>query len=342
MHILLVHLGALGAVLRSTSLLPAIKRKYPSSHITWVTDSSAQALLQNNSLIDRVLTPSTADLLALKTLEFDIGFCIDKSLTAIGIVKSTTVDMLYGFTAETNGAIVPATPHANELWNLGLNNHAKFFVNKKTEQQLVHEALDLGTFHRDPYIFNLTPEEKRLAEQRRRVWLGTKRTVIGINTGCSQVLPYKKLTIEYHRQLIQLLQRSFSAQIVLLGGGPEDELRNQKISGGLNVICSPTNLGLRDGAVSVAACDVVITGDSLGMHLAIALNKYVIAWFGPTCAQEIDLYGNGRKIITKATCAPCWKRHCDKSQMCYDLVAMEEILAAISRKNQSTDAIQIG
>ncbi|HWU44412.1 MAG TPA: hypothetical protein VN132_13270, partial [Bdellovibrio sp.] len=70
LSLLIIHLGALGAVVRSTSLLKAIKRKYPSSMITWVTDAPAHRLLQGHPAIDRVLTTSSEDLLQLAALEF--------------------------------------------------------------------------------------------------------------------------------------------------------------------------------------------------------------------------------------------------------------------------------
>jgi heptosyltransferase-2 len=95
------------------------------------------------------------------------------------------------------------------------------------------------------------------------------------------------------------------------------------------VISSPCNQGLRDGIVSMATCDLVISGDSLGMHIAIALKKFVIAWFGPTVANEIELYGRGVKVMSQAECGPCWKRHCQKEIMCYDLVPLEEIIKSI-------------
>ena len=49
-------------------------------------------------------------------------------------------------------------------------------------------------------------------------------------------------------------------------------------------------------------CDVVISGDSLGMHMAIALSKHVVAWFGPTSPQEIDLYDRGVKLLADRLC----------------------------------------
>ncbi len=114
-------------------------------------------------------------------------------------------------------------------------------------------------------------------------------------------------------------------------GGPEDRIRNQQIAYGLNVISSPTDHGLRDGLISVSACDIVVTGDSLGMHMAIALKKWTVAWFGPTCAHEIDLFGRGVHVLTAAECSPCWKRTCHNSPMCYDRVNLNEIVEGVQK-----------
>ncbi len=306
-----------------------MKRKFPNSHLTWVTNSPAHFLLQHNPLIDRILTTSQEDLLALSALEFDIGFCVDKSLVAAGVLKQTTVDLLYGFQVDaTSGAIVPATPAAEELWSLGLSNSKKFFENQKPETQLTLEALELGPYQRDEYLLQLTDAERFEAERRRGLWARPEQTVVGINTGCSAILPYKKLTVEFHRNLIRRLQEHSGYQVVLLGG-KEDSLRNQRIAHGLGVQQSSTISGLRDGMISVAACDIVASGDSLGMHLAIALKKWVVAWFGPTCSQEIDLYDRGVRVLTQASCSPCWKRLCTNNPMCFDMVSIDEILGAI-------------
>lgn len=328
--LLLVHLGALGAVVRSTSLLKAIKRKYPSSMITWVTDAPAHHLLKNHPAIDRVLTTSEADLLQLAALEFEVALVIDKSLKAAGVVKRTTVDQVFGFAVNSkNGAIIPATEAANELWQLGLDDERKFFINQKPETQLMVEALELGSYQRDEYWLPLNYQEELQAGERRVAWLQGKSYIIGVNTGCSNVIAHKKLTVSYQRKMIQELQTRFSdAQIVLLGG-PEDTERNQQIAEGLDVISSATTSGLRDGLVSVASCDIVITGDSLGMHMAIAQKKQVIAWFGPTCAHEIDIFDRGFKILTQSPCAPCWKRTCEKDIMCYDQVRLGDIVDAV-------------
>lgn len=332
LSILLVHLGALGAVVRSTSLLRAIKRKYPKSMITWVTDAPAHHLLKGHPAIDRVLTTSEADLLQLGALEFEVAFVVDKSLKANGVLRRTQVDQIFGFVVNPlNGAILPATPAAEELWGLGLNNQKKFFENTKPETQLMIEALELGEFRRDEYWLPLTDSENHEALSRRLRWLSlnNKKLIIGLNTGCSAVIPYKKLTVEYHRQLIQRILSDLPFADIVLLGGPEDSERNIRIAEGLPVISSATESGLRDGLISTAACDVVVTGDSLGMHMAISQGKQVVAWFGPTCAHEIDLYDRGFKILAKSPCSPCWKRTCEKNIMCYDQVSLEELIHAL-------------
>lgn len=331
-RILIVHLGALGAVVRATSILKAIHKKYPHAHVTWVTDAPAQNLLKNNQYIRRVLTTSSSDILTLSALEFDVAFVIDKSLKASGVLAQTKAREVFGFKAHPmTGAILPATVAAEELWQLGLNDELKFFKNTKPETQLMIEALELGKFQRDSYHIDLSLEEKLEVSGRQHQWsLFGEKVILGFNTGCSDVIPAKKWTVDFHREIIQNYCRDPRFQVVLLGG-PEDTERNQQIAEGLNVINSETRSGLRDGLISVAACDIVVTGDSLGMHMAIAMEKFVVAWFGPTCAHEIDLYDRGVSLIAEVDCAPCWKRTCQKNKMCYDLVAPEKVIAAIEK-----------
>ena len=326
----MLHLEAIGAVLRSTALLKPIRRKFPQCHITWVTARPSDQLLKHHPLIDRVLTTSSDDLLTLAALEFDVAMVIDKGLKSIGVLKHTKVDEVFGFTSDPRtGAILPSTPAAQELWEIGLNDQKKFFENSKPETQLIAEALELK-YQRDEYQVVLTSEEKRESLQRRELWGRGDRTIVGLNTGCSTVIPYKKMSVEGHVRLIQDIRARWGRDVVIvLLGGPEDTLRNQQIAAATDVVLSPTDRGLRDGLVSVDAVDTVVSGDSLGMHMAIALQKWVVAWFGPTCAQEIDLFGRGTKVLSQAPCAPCWKRQCDKSTMCYDLVEHRDILRGI-------------
>ncbi len=334
--ILIIHLGALGAVVRSTALLERIQSRWPESLITWVTDKPADQLLANHPLIDRVLTTENSDLLKLSALKFDAAYVIDKSLQASGILSRTEAKRVFGFVADPFlGVLLPASSAAQELWEIGLSDQIKFFENKKSEIQLNCEALELSFDLPTPdYNLPLLSTETRAASARKKSWtLNPHQPVLGINTGCSSVIAHKKLSVRFQREIVRELLTQGWENIVLLGGR-EDGDRNQAIGFGLPVFQSAVDLGLRDGLTSVAATDLVLSGDSLGMHMAISQKKFVVAWFGPTCAQEIELYGRGLTVQSQAPCAPCWKRTCDKTDMCYDQVRLQDLISALAKGRQ--------
>ena len=331
-RIVIVHLGALGAVLRSTSILPAIRRKYKNVHITWVTDAPAHLILKNNTLIDRVVTSEFSDILKLTSLKFDMAFCIDKSLKASGVLGHIKYNKIFGFKAnECTGAILPVTRAAQNLWEIGLDDHLKFNVNKKTEQQLNVEALELEPYNKDEYSYTFTDDELVTAAQRRRLWSPGGQVVVGINTGCAPTIAYKKISIKLQKIMIKKIAGLPNVKVVLLGGREDSANHIEIAQNQPGVILSPTQEGLRDGFCSVEACDIVVSGDSFGMHMAIALKKWVVAWFGPTCDHEIELYGRGVKLKSPLECAPCWKRNCDKLEKCNDLVDIEQILTVVKQ-----------
>ena len=90
-------------------------------------------------------------------------------------------------------------------------------------------------------------------------------------------------------------------------------------------------MGIRRGACFMSVPDIVISGDSFGMHLAIALQKYIIAWFGLSCWAEIELYGNGEKLYQKdLECSPCWKRVCPYNLECIEMIDLKKIVDLVN------------
>ena len=82
---------------------------------------------------------------------------------------------------------------------------------------------------------------------------------------------------------------------------------------------------------------MVVSGDTLSLHIAIALKKKVVALFGPTCAQEIELYGRGIKIVSSKGCTPCYKHKCSKEPICMDLISAKEVFNVIQKLIPSSE-----
>ena len=138
------------------------------------------------------------------------------------------------------------------------------------------------------------------------------------------------MTIDQHIYLIkQLLKKKY--KVVLLGG-PEDTQRNKEIYSHFKgkIINTPTIEGLRRGVCYESIPNMIVTGDSLGMHIAIALRKYVIVWFGVSCWTEIEIYNRGIKIFQEDLfCSPCWKKQCPYDLECIKMIDLERIISEI-------------
>lgn len=330
--ILIISLDALGNVLDNTALLPAIKRKFPVSTINWITLPSAEKILFNNHLIDKVWIWNDEDRMILRQIEFDVLLNADKSNYASAFANEINAKKKLGFLLNEDGKIIPANASAIYNYKMGIDDQLKFRINQRSGLDIIHETFELE-YKIDEYTFFFTDEEKEFIENyKKEILYDPAKTYVGFNTGCSNLFPNKKMTVEQHVHLITKLVHDDKLKIVLLGGR-EDTERNQQILDLLpervrtKIINTPTTLGLRRGACFMDIADVVITGDSFGMHLAIALRKYVIAWFGLSCWAEIELYDRGEKLYQKdLECSPCWKRVCPYDLECIKMIDLDRII----------------
>lgn len=326
--ILLISLEAMGSVLMTTAQLPAIKRKYPESTIYWLTLKNSADILKYNKYIDKIFTLDYENLLMLNSIEFDVIMNADKSIKAGALMVQLKGKEKLGFGINNNFQIIPLNEGALYNYKLGLDDNLKFKINQKTGQEILAETFELN-YQRDEYVFEFSEDElKFINEYKTKMNISENDEIIGFNTGCSLLFPNKKMTIEQHIILIEKFL-SYNRFKIMLLGGPEDTERNQTIAELFDgkVINTPTTEGIRKGACYESIPHVIITGDSFGMHLAIALKKYVIAWFGLSCWTEIDLYDRGIKLYPEGLfCAPCWKRECPYNLECIQMIDLERIV----------------
>lgn len=325
--ILIINLDAMGDVLMTTAQLPALKRKFPDSTIYWITLKIAAPLLNHNQFIDHVYQYDFESLSILAQLEFDYAMNVDKSQRSCALLNSLNAKNKLGFGLNADGKIIPVNEGAKYNYQLGMDNHLKFKVNNTTGQEYLADTFEVD-YKRDDYTFNFSNDEINFIKSyKKEIGITSDDKVIGFNTGCSNLFPNKKMTVEQHQHLIERFLSHKKYKIVLLGG-PEDSERNNLIASkfGNEIINTPTNHGVRKGACYEAIPDVIITGDSFGMHLAIALKKFVIAWFGLSCWTEIDLYDRGVKLFPENLfCSPCWKKVCPYNLECIRMIDLERI-----------------
>lgn len=319
MNILIIKLGAIGDVLRTTCILPALKDRYKNSAIIWATKSQSKDILKNNRLIDEIYVVDKIENVKIQKYFYDLVISLDDELNACKLASSVKSNKIIG-TYLKNNIIVYTNDSA--LWfDMGLvSKYGKEKAdilknkNKKTYQEILFRilGLDFKNYAKYEPILVLTEKEIEFGRKFAAKSSLKNKIVIGINTGAGLRWEDKKLSIEDTADLIDRIKKNLNADILLFGG-PEERERNNKIIKlcNANIIDAGCNNTLMEFASLINLCNVIISSDSLAMHIGIALKKYVVAFFCPTSSNEIELYNRGVKIIPEKGCLCCYKPKCD-------------------------------
>jgi ADP-heptose:LPS heptosyltransferase len=332
-RVLIVKLDAMGDVLRTTSLLPVIAAQHRAPRITWLTRPESLPLLENNPLIGQVMALGPDATLALLTREFDRVINMDAGQTSAGLASLARAGRKDGYVLHPKGFVQSTNPSAEAWLRLGVDDSLKR-RGTRTYQAWMTDILE-ATEPTSGYVFELRPDELTAGRAHLdRLGVRADRPLIGLNTGAGGRWPLKQWRLEGFIELIDAISRATGAQFLLLGG-PSEESRNEAISratSGHAVLDPGCHNPVRHFAALVAGCDVVVTGDTLAMHLALALKRRTVVIFGPTSAPEIELYGLGEKVIPDMTCLSCYKNACDFVPNCMDLVSTDMVASAVTRQ----------
>jgi len=334
-RICIIKLGALGDVIRTLCILPKLRQQSPEAHITWVSMPNGCRMLNGHRMIDRLMPFDAMAALVLGQESFDQVICLDKEAPACALAKSLFAKEKLGIGLSEHGTPVPANTQAQGYFNLGLSDELKFHQNTQSYPQLIYEALGM-TYRGQKYelaVNDLARDRVRL-QLIHQGWQPNGLT-LGINVGAGRVFANKMWPPSRIVDVIQQVRDQHpELQIVLLGGPDERPIvkqivnhfdPGQVIDGGTEHD-EPSFVGLVD------ACDVVFSGDTMAMHVGIALGKRVVVVFGPTCQQEIDLFGQGEKLVAKVACGPCYKKVCDQGDVCVHQVETTAAVDAIGRQ----------
>ncbi len=331
--ILVVKLDAMGDVLRTTAILPALLQRFPAAQITWVTRERSRALLEGNPQVHRVLTVEGNYLESLTAEKFDLGIGLDADALSAQILTLAKCGEKLGFTVGRFGAGEPASPEARTWWMMGVNDRLKK-ANRQSYQAIMYEICRLAGPIARPQLPARLFRESWLARRRTELGLQPASRVIGLNTGGGGRWQCKKWTVSGYVELIRWLRQRAPAAALLLYGGPEELDFNAAI---LRQCASDVrDLGCGNSVAEfvslISLADVFFTPDSLGFHIAVAMSKRTVVLVGPTSPWELDVYGLGEVLTADNSCAACYRSQCDRRPTCMEVLDPGIVAAAIMRQ----------
>jgi heptosyltransferase-2 len=330
-RLLIVKLDAMGDVLRSTALLPPLAEAHPQAAVTWITRKESVPLLQRNRYIAEVLELGPEALAHLQARTFDRVVNLDASKISAALATAARSPRKDGFILSERGYVQPTNDAARRWLEAGLFDDIKR-QGTETYQDRMAEILGLQGQHR--YVFELSDDEIRRARATMlALGIDFNRPIVGLNTGAGGRWPLKQWREEGYVELVARIARDHDAQFVLLGGpGERDRNERLKAASTVKLLDPGCDNTVRHFGALVKHCDVVVTGDTLAMHLALALERRTVVLFGPTSAAEIELYDLGEKVVPDMQCLSCYKTSCDFVPNCMDLISTDMVEQAVRRQ----------
>ena len=316
--ILIIKLGAIGDVIRTTPLVVRFKKMYPGCHISWVTLSPDVLPADQVDAIYKFDFPS---IYSIQNQKFDIAINLDKETEACSLLKDVEAKEKFGFTWE-NGHIALATTNAEHKLITGLfDNISK--ENTKNYMEEIFEICHLD-FQDEPYILNFNKDLAKKWEIIREKAQGKK--VIGLNTGCGKRWQTRLWPDEYWITLITELQNK-NLFPVLLGGADENEKNiyfNQKTQA-----FYPGHFSLQEFISLTSNCDVIVTQVSMMMHIAIGLKKPLVLMNNIFNSHEFYLYNNGVIVGPDSGCDCYYGNTCKRDRHCMLDLSPDKVLEQV-------------
>ena len=292
-RILIIKLGAMGDVIRTTPLLKNIRKKYKNSQITWLINKEGADLIRNE-YVDRILIYNPDSILRLQFEEFDVLFSLEIDTPGSAVANLIKAKDKYGYYLDKDG-------HPNYF-----NEKARFYLervfsnfvnrhNKKTYQEMMSDICELK-YSEEECILNFNDSHGK--DFLRRNHLGTSDKFVGIHMGSAPRWPSK---VWNKNKLIELIKKM--KENVILFAGPNEakeqkELVEELNRSGVKVYVNDPNNTVREFISLVNLCDTMLVNDSFALHVAVALKKKVVALFFCTPPWEIEDYGRVKKIVS--------------------------------------------
>jgi ADP-heptose:LPS heptosyltransferase len=312
--ILIIKLGAIGDVIRTTPLLHRIWKEYPNHEIWWLTLSPA--ILPKS--VNKILPFNLESIVTLQSVEFDILYSLDKDLYACSLANQIIAKEKFGFHM-VNGKPAPINDLAKHKFYTGLFDD----LSKSNDQSYLEEMFNIcgWEFQKEEYILEKNNSFEFNIEN-------NGKKIIGLNTGCGDRWVSRLWSNDNWIKLIKLLiEKDYYP--LLLGGKQEDE-KNQYLA-------KETGAGylghfsLEQFISLVDKCDAVVTAVTMGMHLSIGLHKPTILFNNIFNPKEFELYGRGEIVMPSKECKCYFSPKCkNKEYFCMDHIEPERVLEAIN------------
>jgi lipopolysaccharide heptosyltransferase I len=316
-RILIIKPSAIGDVVHALPILNLLRKRWPTSSISWLVTPACSGLLVGHPQLDEIIpfdrklfgrtwkSIAAARGLAsfgyrLRQRKFDLVIDL-QGLFRSGLLSilsgapmriGSTTDREFGWMFSTH--LAPVTTWKQHALDRYLT---------------IAEFIGLG---RAPveFVFATDDADRNYITQQ----LATDEPYAVLLPGTNWET--KRWPVEKFAAMVKPLREKFGL-LSVLAGAPDAAAIAPQIPGVINLAGKTT---LRQLTALLERAAVVIAGDTGPMHIASALNRPMVTMFGPTSPLQTGPFGRLDTVIQlDIACAPCFSRRCSHRSCLVDL-----------------------
>lgn len=268
---------------------------YKNDNVTWLTEAKAIPLIKGIKYIKRILPFNLLSVLQLQSEYFDVIINLEKVPGVCALVDNMKAGKKYGFRLNPVTGKIGAYHGADKVLMLSKDNNIKKKYADQTYQEFLYELVGYK-WNGEEYILGYKPKTREIYD-------------IGLNHHIGAKWPTKHWGSENWDKLEDKLRKKY-------------KVSRQKGLANIEEYIDWLN-----------SCRLIVTHDSLGLHLALALKKKVIALYGPTYSNEVYMYNRGIKLLPPVNrkCIPCMKSICKYKKECIKYITVDDVCKSVDK-----------
>lgn len=288
---------AIGKITSLGDVLRTTVILYPfaADQVTWLVDEQAYPLLAGNPYIERILPFDLLSVLQLQRERFDTVINLEKVPGVCALADSISAWRRYGFRFDELHGVAEAYDGCEKVVSLCKNGDLKRTYQGSWQESLLQ--IVGAEWTGQEYILGYRPKSDESFD-------------VGLNWAVGSKWPNK--------------------------AWPRDnwsELASSLTAEGVSVSWQQGMENLYEYMEWINSCRLLVTNDSLGLHIAIALKKKVVVLYGPTNPNETYFYGKGEVIYPGEAlpCIPCLEPRCRHERSCMESILPTTVKDAVHR-----------
>lgn len=330
-RILIVEVNWLGDVLFSTPLIKAVRKKFKDAHIACMVVPDQKDVLSGNPNIDEIIIYDEKGrhksalgkmrlTATLRKKHFGLAILLHRSFTRTLVMCMAGIPVRTGYVTKKRRRFLT---HPVEAADTELHK-VEYFLR-------IAESLGCDISDKDVETFVEESHIKRVEEILGKSGVKTSDFLVVVNPGGNWAP--KRWSPGNYVELIDSLVEKYQVKIVISGAAKDEKLANtikSKVKEKKRIVSLAGKTGLKELAALMKRANIVISGDSGPMHVAVSVKSNVLALFGPTSPELTGPYGSGHyKVIQNDIgCeVPCYELTCSDHR-CMDAIKVKDVLGA--------------